>query len=139
MRHPIYRPVQEATPTYEPERDTGPAEKVEFDYDLQTQSTGHPNTKTSYGDTVLGPASEENNDMVSIGKTLVTARSGNAHWGEEGDSDDAGDEGEFETIGDIAPVENRGSADPGMPIAKVLLVGVGIFGVWWLLKGRKLH
>jgi hypothetical protein len=32
--------------------------------------------------------------------------------------------------------EVRGE-DPGMPFAKALLVVVGIYAAWWLIKGRK--
>ncbi len=126
---PVYLQHEEAQrPTHDEQRDVGHADEVRFDYDLHSRRGAQPGVKSSYGDTVLGTAQEERNDLVTTGKANVVARSGNQHWDDDGDEN-------FELAGAPAP-EVRGE-DPGMPFAKVLLVGALAYAAWWIIKGRK--
>jgi hypothetical protein len=128
---PVYLQHEEPPrPTHDEQRDVSSADEVRFDYDLHSRRGPQPGVKSSYGDTIIGTAKEERNDLITTGKTNVVARSGNQHW------DDDGDES-FELAG--APAPGVGVEEPPFlppSVAKVLPWAIAGFVFWKIMKTK---
>jgi hypothetical protein len=123
-------------PTHDADRDISGATEGKFSYDLAANENRpqvvatNPMRRAGHG----GAEKEEQSLIGGGNNALILARSGNQSW--DADEYDAVGGVEDESVG-AEPAFNAPSSpnyDPGMPVAKVLVIAAAVAGLWFLWK-----
>jgi hypothetical protein len=123
-------------PTHDADRDISRGVRAEASYDLASADpldviATNPMRRAGHGAAV-----RENPDNIgSGGNALVIARSGNQSWDEDLYDAVGGVEDETPDIPCLG--EDRSGYDPGMPVAKAVVIGAVAVGIYlWLTRNR---
>jgi hypothetical protein len=124
-------------PTHDADRDISSATEGKFSYDLAANENRpqvvatNPMRRAGHGDAV-----KEEQSLIGGGNNaLILARSGNQSW--DADEYDAVGGVEDESVGAEFNAPTSPNYDPGMPVAKVVVIAAVVAGLWFLWKGTR--